>query len=84
VTEPIRLVLPNLFQDRLAKLTEHATHLDMVCVPQSCNTTSGSLASPSGCNGNPLESVDRAQHGLSPPLAAFTTILLLPATLPPG
>ena len=31
MTQPIRLVLPDLFQDRLAKLTEHAAHLDMVC-----------------------------------------------------
>ena len=28
--QPIGLVLPDLFQDRLAKLTEHAAHLDMV------------------------------------------------------
>ena len=31
-----------------------------------------------------LESVTHAQHGLSPRQAAFTTSLLLPATLPPG
>ena len=30
MTQPIRLVLPDLFQDRLAKLTEHAAHVDMV------------------------------------------------------
>ena len=30
VTQPICLVLPDLFQDRLAKLTEHAAHADMV------------------------------------------------------
>ena len=28
--QPIRLVLPDLFQDRLAKLTERAAHVDMV------------------------------------------------------
>ena len=30
MTQPIRLILPDLFQDRLAKLTEHAAHVDMV------------------------------------------------------
>ena len=30
VTQPIRLILPDLFQDRLAKLTEHSAHLDMI------------------------------------------------------
>ena len=30
MTQPISLVLPDLFQDRLAKLTEHAAHVDMV------------------------------------------------------
>jgi hypothetical protein len=30
VTQPIRLILPDLFQDRLAKLTEHEPHLDMI------------------------------------------------------
>jgi hypothetical protein len=30
VTQPICLVLPDLFQDRLAKLTEHAAHMDMI------------------------------------------------------
>ena len=30
MTQPIRLVLPDLFQDRLAKLTEHAAHVDMI------------------------------------------------------
>jgi hypothetical protein len=30
VTQPISLVLSDLFQDRLAKLTEHAAHVDMV------------------------------------------------------
>jgi hypothetical protein len=30
VTQPIRLVLPDLLQDRLAKLTEHAAHVDMI------------------------------------------------------
>jgi hypothetical protein len=28
-TQPIRLVLPDLLQDRLAKFTEHAAHVDM-------------------------------------------------------
>jgi hypothetical protein len=28
--QPISLVPPDLFQDRLAKLTEHAAHADMV------------------------------------------------------
>ena len=31
MTQPISLVLPDLLQDRLAKLAEHAAHLDMVC-----------------------------------------------------
>ena len=30
VTQPIRLILPDLFQDRLAKLAEHAAHVDMI------------------------------------------------------
>jgi hypothetical protein len=30
VTQPIRLVLPDLFQDRLPKLTEHAAHPNMI------------------------------------------------------
>ena len=30
LTQPIRLILPDLLQDRLAKLTEHAAHVDMV------------------------------------------------------
>jgi hypothetical protein len=30
VTQPICLVLPDLLQDRLAKLTEHAAHVDMI------------------------------------------------------
>ena len=30
MTQPIRLILPDLFQDRLAKLTEHAAHVDVV------------------------------------------------------
>ena len=30
MTQPIRLILPDLFQDRLAKLTEHAAHVDMM------------------------------------------------------
>ena len=30
MTQPIRLILLDLFQDRLAKLTEHAAHLDMI------------------------------------------------------
>ena len=30
VTQPIRLVLPDLLQHRLAKLTEHAAQVDMV------------------------------------------------------
>ena len=30
MTQPIRLILPDLFQDRLAKLTEHAAHVDMI------------------------------------------------------
>ena len=30
LTQPIRLILPDLFQDRLAKLTEHAAHVDMI------------------------------------------------------
>jgi hypothetical protein len=30
VPQPIRLILPDLFGDRLAKLTEHAAHLDMI------------------------------------------------------
>jgi hypothetical protein len=30
VTQPIRLILPDLFQDRLAKLTEHVAHVDMI------------------------------------------------------
>ena len=29
-TQPISLVLPDLFQDRLTKLTERAAHVDMV------------------------------------------------------
>ena len=28
--QPIRLILPDLFQDRLAKLTERAAHVDMI------------------------------------------------------
>ena len=28
--QPIRLILPDLFQDRLAKLAEHAAHVDMI------------------------------------------------------
>ena len=28
--QPIRLVLPNLFQDRLPKLADHAAHADML------------------------------------------------------
>ena len=31
LTQPIRLILPDLFEHRLAKLTEHAAHVDMVC-----------------------------------------------------
>ena len=27
--QPIRLILPDLFQDRLTKLTEHAAHVDI-------------------------------------------------------
>ena len=30
MTQPIRLILPDLFQDRLAKFTEHAAHVDMI------------------------------------------------------
>ena len=30
VAHPICLALPDLFQDRLAKLTEHAAHVDMI------------------------------------------------------
>ena len=30
VPQPIRLSLPDLFQDRLTKLTEHSAHLDMI------------------------------------------------------
>src|SRR5688572_6111601 len=30
LTQPIGLILPDLFEDRLAKLTEHAAHVDMV------------------------------------------------------
>ena len=30
MTQPIRLILPDLLQDRLAKLTEHAAHVDMI------------------------------------------------------
>ena len=30
MTQPIRLVLPDLFQDRLANFTEHAAHVDMI------------------------------------------------------
>jgi hypothetical protein len=30
MAQPIRLILPDLFQDRLAHLTEHAAHVDMV------------------------------------------------------
>ncbi len=30
MTQPIRLVLPYLFKDRLAKLAEHAAHADMI------------------------------------------------------
>ena len=30
MTHPIRLVVPDLFQDRLAKLTQHEPHLDMI------------------------------------------------------
>ena len=51
VTQPIRLILPDLFQDRLAKLTEHAAHVDMIISAQSRSTASGSLPSPGGCNG---------------------------------
>ena len=43
MTHPIRLVVPDLFQDRLPKLTEHAAHVDTV-MAQSRNTTSGSLS----------------------------------------
>ena len=28
--QPIRLIRPDLFQDRLAKLTQHAAHVDMI------------------------------------------------------
>src|SRR4029450_9972959 len=31
MTQPIRLVLAHLLQDCLAKLAEHAAHLDVVC-----------------------------------------------------
>ena len=30
VPQPISLILPDLLQDRLAKLTEHAAHVDMM------------------------------------------------------
>ncbi len=30
VTQPIRLVLPDLLKDRLAKVTGHAAHVDMI------------------------------------------------------
>ena len=30
VTQAIRLILPDLFQDRLAQLAEHAAHVDMI------------------------------------------------------
>jgi len=30
MTQPIRLILPDLFQDRLSKLTEHAAHVEMI------------------------------------------------------
>ena len=30
VTQPIGLVLPDLFQHRIAKLTEHPAHADMI------------------------------------------------------
>ena len=30
MTQAIRLILPDLFQDRLLKLAEHAAHVDMV------------------------------------------------------
>ena len=30
MTQPIRLVRPDLLHDRLAKLTEHAAHVDMI------------------------------------------------------
>ena len=30
MTQPIRLVLPDLSDDRLAKLAEHAAHVDMI------------------------------------------------------
>jgi hypothetical protein len=31
MTQPIGLIVTHLLQDRLAKLTEHAAHLGMVC-----------------------------------------------------
>ena len=54
MTQPIRLVLPDVFQDGLAKLTEHAVHVDVVsgAVAQQA---SGSLPSRSGFNSNPDE-----------------------------
>jgi hypothetical protein len=30
LTQPIRLILPDLFEDRLAQLTEHAAHADVI------------------------------------------------------
>jgi hypothetical protein len=30
VTQPICLVIPDLFQDRLSKLTEHSAHVEMI------------------------------------------------------
>ena len=32
VTQPIRLIPPDLLQDRLPKLAEHAAHVDMVII----------------------------------------------------
>ena len=52
MAQPIRLILPDLFQDRLAKLTEHAAHVDMSSA-RSRNTASGSHPSHGGCSGKP-------------------------------
>jgi hypothetical protein len=30
MTQPVRLIVPDLLKDRLAKVTEHAAHVDMI------------------------------------------------------
>ena len=53
LTQPIRMVLPDLLQVRLAKLTQHAAHVDMViklwvCAPTRPRERCGENALPDG------------------------------------